>query len=180
MAHRCPSRAPERRPRLAALLRSALLLLLAPLLLLAVAASCAGARGKREVGRLELPPGTVQHAVRFDSTPWWPCPPTMPPGCELFVLEGDPQAEDLYGVRLRLAEGFHLPPHSHPKDERVTVLAGRVAVAFGKEAKRETAQVFGPGDYYVNARGAVHSVWVEAPAVLQLVSVGPWKTVPAE
>ena len=37
---------------------------------------------------------------------------------------------------------------------------------------------FGPGDYYVNARHAVHQVWIEGPTVLQITGIGPWKAVP--
>jgi hypothetical protein len=54
-----------------------------------------------------------------------------------------------------------------------------VAVAFGADADRRDATEFGPGDYYVNARHAVHSVWIEGPSVLQITGIGPWKVVPA-
>ncbi|MCL4709428.1 hypothetical protein KJ068_30130 [bacterium] len=68
-----------------------------------------------------------------------------------------------------------MPPHSHPKDERVTLLSGKVAVAFGAEATRENAKEFGPGDYYVNARGAIHSVWADTLSVIQITGIGPWE-----
>ena len=73
-----------------------------------------------------------------------------------------------------------VPAHTHPKDERVTLLSGKVAVAFGKDATREDANEFGPGDYYVNARGAVHTVWIEGPTVLQVTGVGPWEVHPVD
>jgi quercetin dioxygenase-like cupin family protein len=95
------------------------------------------------------------------------------------VLEGDPQGEELFTVRFRVAERFVMPPHWHPRDERVTVLSGKVAVAFGEEAVRADAREFGPGDYYVNARHAVHQVWIEGPTVIQITGIGPWQAVPA-
>ncbi len=70
-----------------------------------------------------------------------------------------------------------MPAHWHPKDERVTIITGRVAVAFGADADRQHATEFESGDYYVNARHAVHQVWVEGPAVLQITGIGPWKAV---
>ncbi|MEZ5330794.1 MAG: hypothetical protein R2991_01805 [Thermoanaerobaculia bacterium] len=60
----------------------------------------------------------------------------------------------------------------------MTVLTGRVAVAFGAGSERADAAEFGPGDYYVNARNAVHRVWIEGPTVIQITGVGPWRAVP--
>ena len=127
---------------------------------------------------MQFAEGEVQHVVRFDDEPWVPCPPRLPTDCEMAVLEGDPQGDDLFTVRFRSAEGFVLPAHWHPKDERVTILQGSVAVAFGTDAQRQEAAEFGPGDYYVNARHAIHSVWVEGPTTMQITGIGPWKVVP--
>ena len=91
------------------------------------------------------------------------------------VLEGSPRKSDLFTVRFRLEEGMVMKPHTHPKDERVTILKGKAAVAFGEDTKREDAREFGPGDYYVNARGAVHSVWLEPGTELQITGIGPWE-----
>ncbi len=68
-----------------------------------------------------------------------------------------------------------MPPHTHPKEERVTMLNGRVSVAFGAEATHEDATTFGPGDYYVNARDAVHIVWADEDSILQITGTGPWQ-----
>jgi hypothetical protein len=132
----------------------------------------------QEIGVMQFPEGEVQHVVRADSTPWKPCPPTLPPGCEMAVLDGDPQGDDLFTVRFYAEETFVMPPHWHPRDERVTIISGTAAVAFGAETEREDATEFGSGDYYVNARNAVHQVWIEGPTVLQITGIGPWKAVP--
>lgn len=127
-----------------------------------------------------FPEGEVQHVVRSEDTPWKACPETLPPGCEMAVLDGNPQVADLFTVRFRVRETFVMPPHAHPKDERVTVISGSVAVAFGADTERRDATEFGPGDYYVNARDAVHQVWIEGPTVIQITGIGPWKAVPAQ
>lgn len=139
----------------------------------------ANASTGQEIGAMQFPEGEVQHVVRAESTPWKPCPPTLPAGCEMAVLEGDPQGEDLFTVRFRASGTFVMPPHWHPKDERVTIISGTAAVAFGADSERKDATEFGPGDYYVNARHAVHIVWIEGPTVLQITGIGPWKAVPA-
>jgi hypothetical protein len=96
------------------------------------------------------------------------------------VLDGDPKAEDLFTVRFRVSDTFVMPPHWHPKDERVTVISGTAAVAFGADSDRQGAVEFGPGDYYVNARHAIHKVWIEGPTVIQITGIGPWKAVPIQ
>ncbi len=131
--------------------------------------------GQPQIGDAQFPEGSVQRVVLAQDVNWAPCPANLPAGCEIAVLEGDPQGPGLFTVRFRVSEAFVMPPHTHPKDERVTVLSGRVAVAFGEDALRADAKTFGPGDYYVNARGAVHSVWVDEPSVIQITGVGPWE-----
>ena len=53
---------------------------------------------QQSVGEMKFPEGTVQHVVTAEDTPWGPCPPNLPPGCEIAVLEGDPQSADLFTV----------------------------------------------------------------------------------
>ena len=141
------------------------------LFLIAILAGCT----QPPIGDADFADGSVQQVVRAGDVPWMDCPPTLPTGCQMAVLEGSPQEADLFTVRFKVGGSFHMPPHTHPKDERVTVLTGSVAVAFGPETTREEATRFGPGDYYVNARDAVHSVWADGHTVLQITGIGPWE-----
>ena len=143
----------------------------AHIILLSLLSGCAQSR----IGEFDFPEGVVQHAVPSADIAWRPCPPNLPPGCEIAVLEGDPKASGLFTVRFRLNSDFVMPAHTHPRDERVTVLAGRMAVAFGTGGTRADAREFGPGDYYVNARDAVHTVWAEKSSEIQITGVGPWE-----
>lgn len=127
------------------------------------------------IGEMQFPEGEVQHAVLAENIEWTPCPAHLPPGCELTVLEGSPKIADLFTVRFQLDAGFYMPPHTHPKDERVTIISGQVAVAFGADATREDAKTFGPGDYYVNKREEIHIVWADSTSILQITGIGPWK-----
>lgn len=145
--------------------------LLSHLLLMLSIAGCA----RSQIGDFDFVDGMVQHAVPADEMSWEACPPNLPSGCEIAVLEGDPREPGLFTVRLRLTDDFVIPPHTHPKDERVTVLQGRIAVAFGADGVRDNATEFGPGDYYVNARGAVHTVWASKSSEIQITGVGPWE-----
>ena len=118
---------------------------------------------------------TNQLAVIADQIAWRPCPKNLPPDCEMAVLEGNPREPGLFTARFRVHKGFTVRPHTHPKDERVTVLSGRMAVAFGTDPRRDNARQFGKGDYYVNAAGAVHTVWAVAASEIQVTGFGPWQ-----
>ena len=126
-------------------------------------------------GERKLPEGVNQLAVHASETDWTPCAPSLPAGCEIALLEGDPQAEGFFTVRFRLSDEFAMPPHTHPKEERVTILSGRMSVAFGEQPARRDAATFSDGDYYVNARDKVHAVWADEMSVIQISGIGPWE-----
>ncbi len=130
------------------------------------------------------PPGAVEAVVdppqlvrRADTLDWRPCPPVLPDSCRIAVLEGDPRATgQLYTVRLAVPEAFEMPPHTHPRNERLTVLDGSVSVSFALD--REEERRFEADDYYVTAAGVPHVVWSDAGATVQLTGIGPWQTDP--
>lgn len=128
-----------------------------------------------QIGEMQFPEGSVQHVVLAKDIQWKPCPLNLPQGCEMAVLEGNPRGSDLFTVRFKINSDFIMPPHTHPKDERVTVLQGNAYVAFGRGATKEDATTFGPGDYYVNSRDAIHTVWADSSTIIQITGIGPWE-----
>lgn len=126
------------------------------------------------IENVTFPDGKVQIAHHAKKIKWGSCPPTLPKGCEMAILEGHPKKTNLFTVRFKTNTDFYMPAHTHPKDERVTMLQGKAAVAFGLNAKRKDAIEFGPGDFYINARDQVHHVWLDKGTILQINGVGPW------
>src|SRR5215204_7628671 len=55
---------------------------------------------------------------------WGPAPASVPKGAQAAGIYGDPSKEGLFALRLKLPKGYHIPPHTHPKPELVTVLSG--------------------------------------------------------
>ncbi len=139
-------------------------------LLLAVTTTCTGA----EPG--PLPRGAIQHAV--EKMQWKAGPAALPPGTQLMVLEGDPKTEGLFTMRLKVPAGTRLPPHTHPRDERVTVLSGRVGVGFGEQFDEKVLRFFEAGSYYVNPAAAAHFVVFATESVVQITTFGPWAMQP--
>src|SRR5262245_60019369 len=59
-----------------------------------------------------------------ESLKWADAPPVLPGGAKVAVLEGDPAKEGPFVMRVKLPDGYRIPPHTHPKQERVTVISG--------------------------------------------------------
>jgi quercetin dioxygenase-like cupin family protein len=74
------------------------------------------------------------------SIEWKAGPVAIPPGAKMAVLEGDPTKEGSFVVRFHFPEGYHIPPHTHPKTERVTVISGVLYLATGESLDRNSAK----------------------------------------
>lgn len=148
------------------------------LIAIAAVATAANAESLEAV----LPDGVEQTVTRVDDIAWGPCPsgPLAGDGCGMAVLDGDPGTEQLFTFRVRITEPFVLPAHTHPRNERVTVIDGAVNVGFGPNVDKAASTRFEAGDFYVNRAGAVHFVWSDEPVTLQLTGIGPWAIHPVE
>src|SRR5688500_3144759 len=92
---------------------------------------------------------------------WKDGPPSLPSGAKIAILEGDPAKEGMFVMRVRLPDGYHVPAHTHPKPERVTVISGTFKLAMGDNPKLADARILPAGTYGVWPPGMVHAVWVE-------------------
>lgn len=112
-------------------------------------------------------------ALQVTEPVWKDAPPSMPKGTKIAVLEGDTKQPGLFTVRLKVPAGSVIAPHTHPRPERVTVLAGKVRVGFGKKVDA-SGTTFTTGGFYVNPPDDPHFVVVDEESVLQLTCEGPW------
>ena len=125
----------------------------------------------------EVPRGTIQ--MTTDRIQWKPAPPGLPEGSMIAVLEGDPGKSGIFTLRVRAPAGARLAPHTHPRDERVTIISGAVGVGFGTHYDRTRLKVFRAGDFYVNPPGRPHFVGFAADSEVQITGQGPWVAEPA-
>ena len=99
--------------------------------------------------------------------------PVLPPGAEAAVLFGDPSKEGLFALRLKLPQGYSVPPHTHPVDEVVTVISGTFGLGMG-----ETADQAGPAlarsGFFALPPETAHYVFIDEETVIQISTVGPW------
>src|SRR5687767_15283229 len=92
---------------------------------LAAALLCAGLSigDEHEEGITLNPPDKLQ---------WKNGPASLPKGAKIAVLEGDPSKEGPFVFRIKAPDGYRIPPHTHPKMERVTVISGTFNIGMGK------------------------------------------------
>jgi quercetin dioxygenase-like cupin family protein len=109
-------------------------------------------------------------AIQITNVTWVDAPPTMPKGTQIAVLEGDIKQPGIFTIRLKVPAGSKLPAHTHPRDERVTVLSGKVVVDI--DGRKTT---FTAGGFYVNPPNVPHSVYFPKASVIQLTCEGPWE-----
>src|SRR5438034_9777663 len=82
-----------------------------------------------------------EHAViATQEVKWGPAPPSVPAGAQAAVLYGDPGKDGMFAFRLKMPKDYHIPPHTHPKPEIVTVLSGTARLGMGEKADRAKAR----------------------------------------
>ena len=109
------------------------------------------------------------------SMEWKAGPAAIPPGAKMAVLEGDPTKEGPFVVRFQFPDGYHIPPHTHPKTERVTVISGALYLATGESLDRNSARKLPAGSFGYWPAGMKHTAWSEGETIIQLHGVGPWQ-----
>jgi quercetin dioxygenase-like cupin family protein len=77
-------------------------------------------------------------------------------------------------VRFQFPAGYEIPTHSHPTNEYITVISGKLRMAFGEKAGASGAQPFVAGAFMSLPAGAWHHLWADDASVLELHSTGPF------
>ena len=114
--------------------------------------------------------------VTPDMVKWGPAPPSLPPGAQLAVLDGDPaKAGAPYVLRAKLPDGYKVPPHWHPVDENVTVLKGALVMGLGEKFDKSAGKELPVGSYSKMPKGVRHFAWAKGETVIQLNGTGPFE-----
>ena len=122
------------------------------------------------------PAGASEHhhtVVPADAVRWGPAPPSLPPGAQAAALLGSPAKEGPFVLRLKFPAGFVVPPHRHSKDEFVTVISGRFAVAAGERLDRD-AKALPAGSFVHLPAGMPHAAFTPEETVVQINGMGPF------
>jgi quercetin dioxygenase-like cupin family protein len=113
-------------------------------------------------------------AVPANDIVWGAAPSGLPAGAEAALLVGDPSKSGVFVVPLRGHAGYRVAPHTHPTDEVVTVISGRIRMGMGKLADPQKEMTLSAGGLMAVPTGTFHWVTMEEDTILQVNSVGPW------
>jgi quercetin dioxygenase-like cupin family protein len=109
-----------------------------------------------------------------EKVPWQEGPASLPPGATMAVLEGDPSKPGFFTMRLQLPDGYRVAPHSHPKQERLTIISGTLRLGMGDRFDEKALQALSPGTYSSMPAGMTHFAVAQGLTIIQLSSIGPW------
>jgi quercetin dioxygenase-like cupin family protein len=117
----------------------------------------------------------AEHPMQtLESTQWGDAPPIVPPGAKIAVLDGNPGAEVPYTVKLKFPAHYKIPPHSHPKDEHVTILQGKLFFGMGETFDTARGKPLSVGGFTTMTTGMNHYAYTENDEVVILLhGIGP-------
>jgi hypothetical protein len=108
------------------------------------------------------------------AVPYGPVPSFIPPGAQLAVLEGNPMASTGdYTIRLKMPDGYRIPPHWHPKRENVTVVAGTLKLGMGDHFEEGRMASFSAGSFAFLDPDMHHYIEASGEVVVQVHGMAP-------
>ncbi|HEX8889644.1 MAG TPA: cupin domain-containing protein [Pyrinomonadaceae bacterium] len=111
-----------------------------------------------------------------DQMKWGPAPPSLPAGAQLAVLEGDPSKAGVpFTIRAKFPDGYKIPPHWHPTDEKVTVLQGTFGAGLGEKFDPAAGHEMPTGSFALMPKGVRHYAWAIGETVVQVSGTGPFE-----
>jgi quercetin dioxygenase-like cupin family protein len=124
-----------------------------------------GTTGHPSPGHLIVEPAAIE---------WEPAPDALPPGAKLSMIEGDMSKNEIFTARIKLPDGYTIPPHWHPAQERITILSGTLLMGMGEQLEEAAMKPLAAGSYASMEPGTRHYVKARGETEVQLTTIGPW------
>ena len=113
--------------------------------------------------------------LRADELKWDPCTAALPRGPRCASLEGDRTVANApFTYRLKLPDGYRIPPHVHPADGHLTVIQGTLNIGWGEKFDAKATTPMSAGSFIVIPKGAPHFYWTRGETIVQSHGIGPW------
>jgi len=121
-------------------------------------------------------PVPPKNAFMPDEIKYGPAPAFLPPGAQLAVLEGNPMgASGDFTIRLKIPDGYKIPPHWHPRRENVTIISGTLKVGMGDKFDESTMMSFPMGSFAYLDPSMHHYAMGSGETVVQIHGMAPLK-----
>jgi len=101
-------------------------------------------------------------------------PPLLPPGALIAVVSGDPAGPGQSTIELSMPDGYKMPPHFHPTDERIEVKQGTLLVGMGDRLDPRKTMSLTVGDTAVAPAGVHHYSLARGETVVAVTFIGPY------
>jgi len=108
------------------------------------------------------------------SLKWGAGPPSLPAGAQMAVVSGDPGKAGMFTVDIKFPAGYAVPAHSHPTQETLSVLSGKVGYGMSAKLDKAKASWLTTGHDVVMKAKMNHWVFADAPAEVQVSGMGPF------
>jgi len=118
---------------------------------------------------------TEHRVTKPSDLKWGEAPPGLPASAKVAALNGDPTQAGPFTVRLKAPADYKVMPHTHPTDERLTVISGSFRIGMGERFDETKMQEMGPGSYIVLPSGMAHFAKSAKESIVQIDSEGPFQ-----
>lgn len=109
---------------------------------------------------------------------WQPAGPSLPPGAQLAVLDGDPAKPGAqYAIGLKMPADYRIPPHWHPMDAGVVVVKGTFVMGLGEKVDRSRGHELTVGTFMRMSKGVRHFEWTKGETIVYIYGAGPLDTI---
>ncbi|MEO7411020.1 MAG: cupin domain-containing protein [Sphingomicrobium sp.] len=128
------------------------------------------------VSVLLLMAGSAVHAKpTHHALKWSDGPPSLPSGVKMAVVSGDPGKKGNFTIQLKMPANYAVPPHSHPTDEVLKIVSGKVHYGMSGTMDMAGAKTLVAGQSVKQRAKMNHWVHAPAPATVQVSGTGPFQ-----
>jgi len=91
------------------------------------------------------------------------------------VVSGNPGKKGMFTLQLKMPADYAVPPHSHPTNEVVKVVSGKLHYGMGDKLDMSHAKTLTPRHSVTMKATMNHWVHAPAPATVQVSGMGPFE-----
>jgi quercetin dioxygenase-like cupin family protein len=141
---------------------------------LAVVTLAQGDPPKKPVATEQKAPSTHHIIVNASQLKWGPAPPALPAGAQAAILDGDPSKPGPFAIRMKVPDGYTVPPHWHPTDENLVILSGTLSMGVGDKFDEASMHALTAGGYTKMPAKTRHYVRAKGETTFQVYGTGPF------
>jgi uncharacterized protein DUF4437 len=120
-------------------------------------------------------PAATHVMVNASDLKWAAGPPGLPAGAQFAVVEGDPSKPGVpFAIRAKVPDGYKVPPHWHPTDERIVVFSGTLLLGMGDKWNDGAMHALSAGGFANMPKRAHHFAGAKGETVFQVYGTGPF------